>query len=166
MYIPDALDLSLLRLLLEEPRAGMREYARVLGIARGTVHSRLGRLETEGAIVGYAPSIDPRALGYGVLAFVHLHLAQADLDSVVDDLAGVPEVLEACSTTGEADLLCRVVAKDNVHLEEVVQRLLALPGVVRTRTEIALNRRIELRVLPLVLDRMGVRPRLSRARRR
>ena len=41
----DQLDLDLLNLLLEEPQAGMREYARVLGVARGTVQARLARLE-------------------------------------------------------------------------------------------------------------------------
>ena len=35
----DQLDLDLLNLLLEEPQAGMREYARVLGVA-----DRVGRL--------------------------------------------------------------------------------------------------------------------------
>jgi DNA-binding Lrp family transcriptional regulator len=159
MFCPDALDLSLLRVLLEQPRVGMREYARLLGVARGTVQSRLTRLETAGLITSYAPTVDPGGLGYSVLAFVHLHLAQGNLDSVVAQVTEVPEVLEAHSTTGEGDLLCRVVGKDNAHLEQVVQRLLAVPGVVRTRTEIALNRRIELRTLPLLLDRMGARKR-------
>ena len=55
----DQLDLDLLNLLLEEPQAGMREYARVLGVARGTVQARLARLEREGIIAGHAPTISP-----------------------------------------------------------------------------------------------------------
>ncbi len=128
----------------------MREYARVLNVARGTVQSRIGRMEREGVVAGYGAEIDPAALGYRVLAFVHLHLAQGKLDSVVSQLTAIPELLEAHSTTGEGDVLCRVVAYDNGHLEELVQLLLALPGVVRTRTEIALKRRVANRILPLV----------------
>ena len=54
----DQLDLDLLNLLLEEPQAGMREYARVLGVARGTVQARLERLEAAGVITGWAPSVE------------------------------------------------------------------------------------------------------------
>jgi DNA-binding Lrp family transcriptional regulator len=146
----DSLDYALLRLLLEEPQSGMREYARLLNVARGTVQSRISRMERDGVIAGYCAELDPSALGYRVLAFVHLHLAQGKLDSVVTQLAAIPELLEAHSTTGEGDLLCRVVARDNGHLEDLVQVLLALPGVVRTRTEIALKRRVAHRLLPLV----------------
>ena len=146
----DQLDLDLLNLLLEEPQAGMREYARVLGVARGTVQARLARLEREGVIAGHAPAISLAGLGFTVLAFVHLYLAQGQLDNVVSRLSGLPEVLEAHTTTGEGDLLCRVAARSNLHLEEIVQTLLALPGVTRTRTEISLNQRVGYRVLPLV----------------
>jgi DNA-binding Lrp family transcriptional regulator len=146
----DQLDLELLNLLLEEPQAGMREYARVLGVARGTVQARLARMEREGVIAGHAPTISPAGLGFTVLAFVHLFLAQGQLDAVVSRLRGLPEVLEAHSTTGEGDLLCRVAARSNLHLEEIVQTLLALPGVTRTRTEISLNQRVGYRIQPLV----------------
>jgi DNA-binding Lrp family transcriptional regulator len=146
----DQLDLDLLNLLLEEPQAGMREYARVLGVARGTVQARLARLEREGVITGHAPAISPAGLGFTVLAFVHLYLAQGQLDNVVARLNAIPEVLEAHTTTGEGDLLCRVAARSNLHLEEIVQNLLALPGVTRTRTEISLNQRVGHRILPLV----------------
>jgi len=146
----DQLDLDLLNLLLEEPRAGMREYARVLGVARGTVQARLARLEREGVITGHAPALSPAGLGFTVLAFVHLYLAQGQLDNVAARLSVIPEVLEAHTTTGEGDLLARVAARSNLHLEEIVQNLLALPGVTRTRTEISLNQRVGYRVLPLV----------------
>jgi DNA-binding Lrp family transcriptional regulator len=128
----------------------MREYARVLGVARGTVQARLARLEREGIITGRAPAISPARLGFTVLAFIHLYLAQGQLDNVVSRLDALPEVLEAHTTTGEGDLLCRVAARSNLHLEEVVQTLLALPGVTRTKTEISLNQRVSYRVLPLV----------------
>jgi DNA-binding Lrp family transcriptional regulator len=146
----DLTDLKILRLTLDAPKAGMREFARVLQVARGTVQSRIARLEESRVIRSYAADVDPARLGYTVLAFVHLHLAQGKLDAVAATLAKVPEVLEAHTTTGDGDILCRVVGRDNAYIEDVVQRLLAIPGVVRTRTEIALNNRVPYRLLPLV----------------
>jgi DNA-binding Lrp family transcriptional regulator len=161
----DLTDLKILRLALDAPKAGMREFARVLSVARGTVQSRIARLEQGQVIRSYAPDVDPARLGYTVLAFVHLHLAQGKLDAVVAALAKVPEVLEAHTTTGDGDILCRVVGRDNAYLEDIVQRLLAIPGVVRTRTEIALNNRVQYRLLPLVdleIARLNSGPRLRR----
>lgn len=43
-----------------------------------------------------------------------------------------------------------MVARDNAHLEDVVQKLISMPGVVRTRTEVALRERVSHRMLPLV----------------
>ncbi|MFB9523592.1 MULTISPECIES: Lrp/AsnC family transcriptional regulator [Streptomyces] len=146
----DELDTRILRLLIEEPRTSVREYARLLGIARGTLQARLDRLEREGVITGSGPTLSPAALGHPVLAFVHVEVTQGHLDEVGEALAGVPEIVEAFSITGGGDLMTRVVARDAGHLEDVIQRLIQVPGVVRTRTEVALRERVPHRLLPLV----------------
>ncbi|MFE9438703.1 Lrp/AsnC family transcriptional regulator [Streptomyces sp. NPDC006602] len=146
----DELDTRILRLLLEQPRTSVREYARILGVARGTLQARLERLERDGVITGTGPSLSPAALGHPVLAFVHIEVTQGNLDDVGDALAAVPEIVEAFSITGGGDLLTRIVARDNAHLEDVIQKLISLPGVVRTRTEVALRERVPHRLLPLV----------------
>ncbi|WEV29242.1 Lrp/AsnC family transcriptional regulator [Streptomyces sp. 71268] len=150
----DALDAKILRLLLEQPRTSVREYARLLGVARGTLQARLDRLERDGVITGSGPRLSAAALGHPVLAFVHVEVTQGHLDDVGDALAEVPEIIEAFSITGGGDLMTRVVARDAGHLEDIVQRLIQLPGVVRTRTEIALRQRVPYRMLPLV-DAVG-----------
>jgi hypothetical protein len=85
-----------------------------------------------------------------MLAFVLLDLTQGYPDAVVDHLTGIPEVVEAHTVTGDGDLLCRVVARDTEELEGVIQRLIAMPGAQRTRSQISLSQRVPLRVLPLV----------------
>ncbi|MGW4538437.1 Lrp/AsnC family transcriptional regulator [Streptomyces chartreusis] len=146
----DSLDVSILRELLTRPRAGMREFARTLGIARGTVHTRMSRLERLGVITDYAPRVSPAQLGFPILAFVHLHLAQGQLARVTRALVLVDEVLEAHTTAGEGDVLCRVAARDTEHVEEIIQRFLQLPGVVRCRTEIVLSERLPSRITSLL----------------
>lgn len=154
----DDVDLALLRLLVEEPRAGSREYARILGLARGTVASRIARLERTGTVTDYAAHVSPAALGYVVEAFMHLHLAQGKLDDVSGSLADIPQVLEAHSTTGDGDLLCRIVSRTNSELEHIVQTILAIPGVVRTRTDISLSQRVPHRMLPLLHQAAASQP--------
>lgn len=146
----DALDGRLLRAMGATPRAGVLELARRLGVARGTVQARLDKLQARGVVTGFGPDLDLVALGYGVLAFTTLEIAQGRLADVVRHLRDIPEVLEAHAISGPGDLHCRVVARTNTHLQDVINRILEVQGIDRTTTVIALSTQIPFRVLPLV----------------
>src|SRR5436190_4573845 len=146
----DNLDGRLIRTLAAAPRAGMLEVARQLGVARGTVQARLDKLLRRGVITGFGPELDLRALGYDVQAFTTLEIAQGRLRDVVEHLRDIPEVLEAHATSGPGDLHCRVAARTNNHLQDVINRILEVQGITRTSTVIALSDQIPYRVLPLV----------------
>lgn len=146
----DELDARLIRALAETPRAGVMELARQLGVARGTVQARLDKLQHRGIIAGFDPNLDLEAMGYAVLAFVSLEIAQGWLEEVGTHLRSIPEVLEIHSVTGAGDLHCRVVARTNEHLQHVIGRMLDNNGIVRSTTQIALTEQLRYRVLPLV----------------
>ena len=146
----DQLDASLIALLAAEPRVGVLESSRRLGVARGTVQARLDRLVERGIVRGFGPDVDPVALGFGVLAFTTLEIAQGRGHDVVEHLRDIPEVLEAHTITGPGDLLLRVVARDNADLQRVIDRVVEVDGIERTATVIALSRPIGYDVLPLV----------------
>lgn len=146
----DELDGRLIAALAEQPRASVVDLARRLGVARGTVQARLDKLLQREVITGFGPEIDLEAIGYGVTAFTTLEIAQGRLDDVVSHLRDIPEVLEVHSVTGSGDLLCRIVARTNHHLQDVINRVLEVHGIGRTATVIALAAQIPLRVLPLI----------------
>ncbi len=149
----DDLDARLIALLAAEPRLGVLECSRRLGVARGTVQARLDRLLSRGVITGFGPDVSPEALGYGVTAFVTMEIRQvAGHDPVADGLARIPEVLEAHTITGGSDLLCRVVARSNADLQRVIDQIVDVQGVLRTSSVIALDTPVPYRVLPLVAD--------------
>lgn len=147
----DELDARLVKLLTAEPRIGVLEASRRLGVARGTVQARLDRMQHRGVIIGYGPDIDPAAIGYAVTAFVTLELTQAGgRDQVAQKLSLISEILEAHTITGSGDVLCRVVARTNADLQRVIDSIVSLPGVVRTSTVIALATAVSYRTTPLV----------------
>ena len=150
----DDLDSRILLLLAEEPRVGVLEASRRLGVARGTVQARLDKLIAAGVVRSLAPSLDPAALGYRVTAFATLEIRQGGRDSVADHLARIPEVLEVHTITGPGDLLCRIVARDNDDLQRVIDDLVSDADIVRT-TLIALSTVVTPRVLPLVMATVG-----------
>lgn len=147
----DQLDSSILRLFANEPRIGVLEASRRLGVARGTVQARLDRLDRAGVVRGWGPQVDPEALGYPVTAFVTLEIRQSGgHDPVGEHLAQIPEVLEAHTVTGPGDLWCRVVARSNADLQRVLDKVVASPGIERSATMITLATQVDYRVLPLL----------------
>jgi DNA-binding Lrp family transcriptional regulator len=152
----DALDARLLELLDAEPRIGVLECSRRLGVARGTVQARLDKLVSRGVVRDFGPRVEPAALGFPVTAFVTLELRQAiGHEPMAQRLARIPEVLEAHTVTGAGDMLCRIVARTNAELQGVIDRVLASEGVLRATTVIALAEQIPYRTLPLAKEAAG-----------
>ena len=59
MYSSTRWTRGLIELLAEEPRIGVLECSRRLGVARGTVQARLDKLVDRGVIGGFGPEISP-----------------------------------------------------------------------------------------------------------
>ncbi|EEP72046.1 AsnC family transcriptional regulator [Micromonospora sp. ATCC 39149] len=147
----DALDARLIELFAEEPRIGVLECSRRLGVARGTIQARLDKLIGRGVIGGFGPDVSPAAIGFGVTSFVTLEISQRlGHDPVTAHLSAIPEVLEAHTITGSSDLLCRIVARSNADLQRVIDQIVSYEGIRRASTIIALAQQIPYRVLPLV----------------
>ncbi|SOD65016.1 DNA-binding transcriptional regulator, Lrp family [Streptomyces zhaozhouensis] len=146
----DTLDARLIELLAREPRIGVLEASRRLGVARGTAQARLEKLRTRGVIRGFGPEVDPAAIGFPVTAFVTLEITQGVGEQLRVHLRRVPEVLELHTITGQGDLLCRLVARSNEDLQRVIDEVVCFPGIVRSSTVIALSNPVPLRLIPLV----------------
>ena len=153
----DQIDSKVIDIFASEPRLGVLEASRRLGIARGTVQARLDKLVAAGVITGWGPDLSPEAIGYPVTAFLTLEIRQgAGHDAVAEHLAGIPEVLEAYTITGAGDMWARVVARSNADLQRVIDLVLTEPGIDRSTTVIALATQIPYRVVPLA--RAAVEP--------
>ncbi len=149
----DDLDGRLIELFATDPRVGVLEASRRLGVARGTVQARLDKLAASGVVTGWGPDLSPEALGFPVTAFLTLEIrqetSQGGHDAVGAHLAAIAEVLEVHTITGAGDMWARVVARSNADLQRVIDAVLEHPAIVRSSTVIALATQVPYRVLPL-----------------
>ena len=150
----DSTDLHILTTLQTQGRTSNADIARSLEMAPSAIHQRVRKLEQRGVIVGYATRIDPRSVGLGVLAFVHL---RTDEDLGANDLprslVALPEVLEVHDVAGEDGFLLKVRVRDTDALHRLLHESIGrLPGVVGTRTTIVLRTYAERTELPLCGD--------------
>ena len=146
----DATDARLLLALAEDPRASVMALSQRLGLARNTVQARLTRLEGSGALAPLDRRVRPEALGYRLGAYVTVQVAQRSLAEVSDALARIPEVLEVTGLSGVADLLVQVAARDADDLWRITEQVLAIPGVQRIDTALAMRRFLDHRLTPLL----------------
>ncbi|MDR5701051.1 Lrp/AsnC family transcriptional regulator [Agromyces aerolatus] len=146
----DDVDRALLRALSADPRATVVALADRLRLSRNTVQARMARLEASGAFRSFERSIDPVPLGYPLEAFVSVHVRQKLLAEVAAQIAAIPEVLQAHGLSGSVDLLVRVVCRDADDLFRIDGAILAIEGVERTETSLAMGELIPYRLIPLL----------------
>ncbi|SOD72813.1 DNA-binding Lrp family transcriptional regulator [Jatrophihabitans sp. GAS493] len=154
----DALDVTLLQLLTDNPRIGILELSRLSGVARATVSARLDRIQQAGIVTGYGPDIDVAAAGYPVQAMVTLEIAQGRLADIRQFLTALPGVLEAYATTGSGDVLCRLAAESNEALQELLLKLNESDAIRRSTSVVILSVVVAPRTLPLLLQQQRPRP--------
>lgn len=152
MYTLDAVDARILLARDSAQDAPLIELSNRLGLSRNTVHARLKRLRQTAALGSPSATLSPSSLERPLIAFVTLSVSQQLIDSVYDTISSIPEVVEAHTTTGDADLMLRVVARDTADLHRITQRIQLAPGVQRSSTSVATTEVIPYRMSSLLED--------------
>jgi DNA-binding Lrp family transcriptional regulator len=137
----DDLDRRIVAALVDDARATYSDVGSLVGLSAPAVKRRVDRLRAAGAITGFSARVDPAALGWTTEAYVELFCrGRTSPGDIAAAVAKHPEVVDACTVTGEADALLHIRASDVRHFEQVVERIGAEPFVVRTRSVIVLSR--------------------------
>jgi Lrp/AsnC family leucine-responsive transcriptional regulator len=137
-------------------RDGRRAYADLgadVGMTGPSAHERVKKLEARGVISGYAAVVDPRAIGYDILAFTWVTQAPGTVaHDLTDSFAAIPEIEECHHITGEADYLVKVRARDTRDLERVLRRVQSTPDVFQTETDVVFSSGFERRPLHIPIE--------------
>ncbi len=150
MTSPDRIDLELLAALAADHRATVVALAERLGLSRNTVQARMARLDRTGTFLSYERALSPAALGFPIEAFLNVVVHQAHLPRIRQELAEIPEIVQAHGMSGSVDLVVRVACRDTQHLFDTDARILAIEGVERTETSLVMGEVIGYRVSPLM----------------
>ena len=140
----DDLDRMIIAALVENARSSFAEIGTRVGLSAPAVKRRVDRLRASGAITGFSARVDAAVLGWTTEAYVELFCRGRTSPAEIGAAVGRhPEVVGACTVTGEADALIHIRAADMQHFEHVVERISAEPIVMRTRSVIVLSRLVE-----------------------
>jgi DNA-binding Lrp family transcriptional regulator len=135
----EELDIKIIRVLQNEARASYRDVARKIGVAVGTVHSRIKKLEEGKVIRGFSVDLDYSKMGLGLTSLILVQVKGKHLREVESKLAHFANVCIVYDVTGDFDVA--VVAKfpSSSAMDQFIKHVLAMDYVERTSTSIVLN---------------------------
>ena len=140
----DELDRRILRALVQDARASYAEIGAMVGLSAPAVKRRVDRLRSVGAITGFSARLSPAELGWTTEAYVEIFCrGRTSPGDIAAASRKHPEVISACTVTGEADALLHIRAADMRHFEHVVERIGTEPFDVKTRSSIVLSRLVD-----------------------
>lgn len=139
----DRLDARILRQLQKDSSKPVADLASEIGLSPSACHRRIKLMEEAGLIEGYVAKINRSKLGLKIMVFVEIALtsqSQEALDAFEKAIARYEDILECHLTTGEADYLVRIAAKDVADYDQIHRNYLAkLPGVSSMHTSFILR---------------------------
>ncbi len=139
----DEVDRRLLGLLAEDATLTYAELGKRLNLSAPAVHERARRLKRAGVIQRTVAVLDANLIGKPLLAFVHVDTEGWGKSPAMMALALLPEVEEIHSVSGDACLILKVRTAGPGALEDVLARIYAVPGVLNTRSYVALRSYLE-----------------------
>lgn len=139
----DQTDLKLLVALQKDGRLTNVELSRLAGITAPPCLRRVRTLEEKGVIRGYHADVEPKKLGFHVVAFAHVGLvsqADSELRAFMKLVREWRIVREAYSLQGEVDYLLKCVTRDLTEFQTFVTgALLTTPNVQTVKTSVLID---------------------------
>ncbi|MBE2277024.1 MAG: Lrp/AsnC family transcriptional regulator [Rhodobacteraceae bacterium] len=149
----DAIDMRILGLLQKEGRITNAELSERVNLSASACHRRVQRLEDDGVIAAYVALLDARLMGRPTVVFVEITLetqAEETLDAFEREVARVPDLLECHLTSGTADYLLKILARDTEDFARIHRRFLSrLPGVAKVQSSFSLRSVVQTTALTL-----------------
>jgi Lrp/AsnC family transcriptional regulator for asnA, asnC and gidA len=135
----DGVDEQILALLGEEGRRSNRELARIIGVAEGTIRTRIRRLLAEN-VMQIVAGVNPEWKGYKIDSSFSLLVEFGRAREVAERLVTYPEIRFVALTTGADDVRFTAMFRSHEHFSEFLTgELTAIPGIRRVRTSTALT---------------------------
>ncbi len=142
----DAMNCRILGELQRDPRLGMSELARRVGMSSPAVTERVRQMEEAGVIKGWRLDVDPAALGLPLAAYVRIRPNPGQLPKIVELARRVPYVEECHRVTGEDCFVLKVHLPAVDQLDGLLDMFLAYGS---TTTSIIQSSPVEPRPLPI-----------------
>jgi Lrp/AsnC family leucine-responsive transcriptional regulator len=134
----DKTDVKILNLLQENSKITNLELSKKIGLSPAPTLERVKKLEQMEIIQSYHAKINPTKVNLSISTFVLVNLAwnkPRAMESFVDKIMNIEEVIDCYVITGDADILMKIVCKDIQSYEMLLfKKLSQIEEVERLKT--------------------------------
>ena len=130
----DEVDKRILEVLEKDSRTPLRKISKQVKIPPSTVYGRIKRLRKRGVVRRFVAILNPKALGFLVLAFVLIKARAGMCSTVTEGLKEYPEILEIYEVTGDWDIIIKVIMRSYEELNTFLDKISGIKGVESTYT--------------------------------
>lgn len=150
----DQLDRHILQTLQRNGKLQNTELAQKVGLSASPCLRRVKQLEDEGYIEKYVALLSPQKLNLGLTVFARIWLKGQDAETVntfVDAIQDVPEVVECQLMAGDCDFFLRIVVADlEAYRHLQINCLNKIHSIQSIKTEIPLQKIKQTTELPIL----------------
>jgi len=139
MHVFDELDHGLICVLRQDGRAPISKLAKILGVSRATIQSRLDRLVETGAVLGFTVRFREDHDAKAIRAIMMIEVTGKSTTSVIRRLGGLPELHSLHTTNGTWDLIAEIRANSLSDFDRVLREVRTIDGVLNSETSILLS---------------------------
>lgn len=149
----DKFDKQILQILQADGRVSNQELAEQIGLSPSPCLRRVKALEEAGLIIGYHAQLEPKLLGYRLMALIHISMDQHTPERFSNferEISVIPEVLECLLITGQsADYQLKVLVADmDAYQELLLHRISRISGVTGMHSSFVLRKVVDKRAIP------------------
>lgn len=135
----DDLDQRLISELRINARASIPTLASILGVARGTIQSRMERLIASGAIAGFTVRLKDHGSTDMIRGIMMIELTGRNIKSVIATLRKNPGFSAVNTTNGTWDLIAEIEVPNMNEFHRLVTGIRAMDGIAKSETHIFLG---------------------------
>jgi len=148
----DKTDRNILQLLQSNGRISNVALSKKVHLSPSPCLDRVKRLEKEGYIDSYTAKLNPRKLGYDMVAYVSVTLDKTTTDSFEQfqqDILSIVEVIECDMVAGGFDYLLKLCVENMKHYRLALGKIAEMSGVSQTHTYIVIENIKQNKGLPI-----------------
>ncbi len=120
----DSLDNKIIHLLTKNSRMSFADIGRQINLSPSSVRERVLRMEDGGLIKKYSLKLDKSKLGYQIEAFILIKIFTGKLKAFLSIVTEIDEVQECYRITGNQNVQLKVILKDQLHLQKLLDHLM------------------------------------------
>jgi DNA-binding Lrp family transcriptional regulator len=139
MHHMDDTDRRIVAALREDGRASIATLSATLGLARGTVRTRIERMVATRVIRRFTVELAVENEPDMVRAVTSIELKGSMSRSVVSSLSKIPEIRAIHSTNGAWDLVAEIRAASLPDFDRVLKEIRTITGVSNSETSLLLD---------------------------